>query len=188
MDLIYPPLCLECREPCKTKYFCPECWGLCEPPDPAERCRHCFGEVDQVRAMCQECRREPKVGVVRAYVFDGESPVGRLEEWERLAGFAVYQWIRLEWPMPDVIVPMPDEESESVGEAFSALMQLPFAKALRRGGDQFELREEVEGDVLIVDAANPVEFLQGGAMAVAEAFPKRIFLLSLFPDDYFSRD
>lgn len=183
VDLIFPPLCLHCKERCSTKFFCPECWELCAPPDPVARCRHCFEEVEKP-GMCSDCRREPKLPIARAFVFEKEAPVFRFQEEypEAMAGFAVNQWIQLEWPQPDWVVPMPDRISISIGKIFSQWNRFPFCKALESGEEFFELREtELGEEILLFDAGNSLPDLQKAISALTEAFPKRIVLLSLSP-------
>ncbi len=70
LDLIFPPLCLACKERCRTKILCLECWALSELPDPVERCRHCFEEFDERGNLCSQCLEKRLLPVMRAYVFN----------------------------------------------------------------------------------------------------------------------
>lgn len=106
---------------------------------------------------------------------------------EALAGFAYYQWLRLEWPDPDAIIPLPDRDSISVALAFSDLLERPFCNALYPTGDTFDLDDErvpEKGELLLFDATNPIEKIEQAVLSVAECFPKRIFVLSLFEYDF----
>ena len=178
VDWVFPPLCLACRERCSTKHFCPECWKLCEPPDPALHCRHCFVELEQKRSMCPQCTREPVLSAARAFVFDKKAPIQRIAEDypEAIAGFAVNQWIRLEWPMPDAVILMPDRESKEVGKIFSKLLERP--------GKKLRNRFKEEQQFLLFDASNSVENLQKAVSSLSESFPKRIFVLTLFQNEF----
>jgi hypothetical protein len=182
-DFIYPPICLNCREFCSTRFLCSECWLLCALPDPIERCRHCFEELDQRGDFCIQCRKAKLLPVVRAYVFDPASPAYCLgtEAIDAMAGFAYLQWIQLEWPLPTAIIPMPDSDSISIGSALAQLLHIPFIRALRFDCDYRQDRLEEEEILLLFDVSNPIEKLQKGAIALSEAFPKRIYLLSLLP-------
>jgi len=121
--------------------------------------------------------------VVRAYVFDPESPAYRLglEAIHAMASFTFLQWIQLEWPLPDVIVPMPDRESVAIGLSFALLIDRPFARALRGDCEYKENRLEEDQEVLLFDVSNPVEQLRKAALSLSESFPKRVRLISLMP-------
>lgn len=102
-----------------------------------------------------------------------------LEAVDALAGFALFQWIQLEWPMPDAVIPMPD--SVQVAAAFASFLKLPLVQALKITCDYHEDRLEDDQILLLFDVSNPLAQLQKAASALSEAFPKRIYLLSLFP-------
>lgn len=181
LDFLFPPICLACRERCSTKFLCPDCWFTCELPDPVERCRRCFEELDQRGDLCSQCRQEPLLTATRAYVFDPASPARYLgtEYIDAMASFALLQWIQLEWFVPDAIIPMPD--SIPMGRAFAELLNIPFVRALSNDCEYKEDRLEEEQILLLFDVSNPIENLQKASHALSEAFPKRIYLLSLLP-------
>ncbi len=185
LDFIFPPLCLDCREFCSTKHFCPECWQLCAPPDPADRCRQCFDELDRRGDLCAQCRQKAHLPVERAYVFNPDAPIWRLREehGKALAAYAIYQWIRLDWPLPDVIIPMPEKESVEAGKYFSQFLDIPYISLLRKGEMGYDLRKKNidEGKIfLLIDVDNPLDLLQKAAYALSEVLPKKIYLLSWF--------
>lgn len=172
LDLIYPPLCLSCKERCSTKHLCAACWELSAPLDPAERCRHCFGEKE---GICKECRPAPALPIPRASVFDARAPIRLLREpdWDALAGFAYIQWARLDWPHPDALIPLKDRASFLFARALGRLIQAPLAK------------EANEGQILyLLDAGNPLETLRQAALDHSESFPRKMFLFSLFHDAF----
>lgn len=183
MNFVFPPLCLACKERCGTKYLCPNCWSLCELPDPVERCRNCFEELDQRGNLCKQCRYRPILPLVRATVFDAESPARLLglDSVKAMAGFALVQWIQLEWPVPDAIIPMPDADSIALGRAFASLIDRPFVRALNSSGEYQEDRLDEDGELLLIDISHPVDALRKAALALAASFPKRIYLLTLLP-------
>ena len=155
---------------------------MCELPDPAYRCRHCFEEVDEIGGLCLTCRKKRCLSVPRAYVFDPESPARLLgiEEEEAMAGFALLQWIQLEWPMPNAIVPMPD--SIPIASAFARFLDLPLIQALSKQCEYQEERLEEDQIILLFDISNSLPNLQKAALSLSASFPKRVFLLSLLPD------
>lgn len=186
LDFIYPPLCKSCRERCETQVLCPDCWRLCELPDPASRCRQCFEELDQRGNLCQRCRQRPFLPLIRATVFDAEAPARflGLDSPKAMAAFAFVQWIQLEWPLPDAIIPMPDAHSIAVGKAFTQLIERPFVRALKADCEYRDDRLEEDGQLLLIDISNSVEKLEKAALALSESFPKKIYLLTLFPYAY----
>jgi hypothetical protein len=152
-------------------------------PDPVERCRHCFEELDGKGNLCLQCRKEKWLPIVRAYVFDPESPAHFLgtEALDAMAGFALIQWIQLEWPLPDGIVPMPDADSIAIGGALARQLNVPFIRALNSDWSYKEDRLEEDQELLLFDVSNSIEKLKKAAYALGEAFPKRVYLLSLLP-------
>jgi len=181
LDFIFPPLCLSCKERCLTKFLCPDCWQLCALPDPTTRCRHCFEELDQRGNLCSQCRTKKLLPVARGRVFDPASPsyyLGR-DAVDALAGFAIYQWIQLEWPTPDTVIPMPDSHSLTIGRAFAQILDVPLARALSLDCSYKEDRLEEDQELLLFDVDNSLEKLEKGAFSLSESFPKRIYLLTL---------
>src|SRR6185369_2122546 len=96
-----------------------------------------------------------------------------------MAGFAIVQWIQLDWPMPDVVIPMPDRHSMLIGSAFAQILNVPFAKALRWNLDYREDRLEEDLVCLMFDAKSSLADLKKGSRELLRAFPKRIYILSL---------
>ncbi len=182
-EFIFPPFCHFCQERCDTKVFCPECWKLCELPDPAERCRHCFEEIDEKSLLCKTCKKQPPLNYYRAHVFESGAPIGRLQEMDVFAWFAICQWIRLDWPFPDAIIPMPDSQSISFAKEFAKIVESPIVRAIRKGG--FGWRREIledNQDLLVLEVGNTIESLRIGTSVLAESFPKSCHVLSLFHD------
>ncbi len=161
--------------------LCPDCWLLCEPPDPIYRCRHCFEEIDEESPLCKNCRQKRHLSVKRAYVFDPESPAHLLglEETKALAGFAILQWIQLEWITPDAIVPMPD--SKAIALDFAKFLDVPLVQALSKYHEYKEGRLEEDQILLLFDVSNSLPKLEKAALALMQSFPKKVYLLSLLP-------
>ena len=151
-------------------------------PDPIERCRHCFQELDQRGLLCAQCRKHRLLPVPRAHAFDAASPASYLgvEATDAMAGFAFFQWIQLEWLFPDMIVPMPDAASIAIGRALALLFDIPLIRALRSDCTYREDRLEEEAVLLLFDVANRQERLEQAVFSLSEAFPKKIYLFTLF--------
>ncbi|MBU6383875.1 MAG: phosphoribosyltransferase [Verrucomicrobia bacterium] len=182
LQLLFPSVCLACGCKCATKWFCPPCWLLCELPDPANHCQVCFQGLEEQARYCASCREGKKrLPMVRGFVFDPESPARLmgLDAVDALAGFAYLQWIQLEWPDPDVVIPMPD--SAPIAAALASLMQAPLVKALSPSYEYYEDRLEEENTLLLFDVSHSSSSLHKAASALSASFPKKIFVLSLFP-------
>jgi len=98
-----------------------------------------------------------------------------------MASFALIQWIQLEWPRPHAVIAMPDKDSITIGSAFAAMQQVPFVKALRQNHEYVDDRLEEDEIYLLFDVSNSLENLKKSANSLSLSFPKRIYLLSLFP-------
>lgn len=195
IDFIFPPLCASCRAACQTSFFCPICWELCSPCDPTARCSHCFREIGDYSEknsfeLCPQCRKEPFLAPVYASVFEPTAPVKKLylqrdERPEAIAAFFMYQWARLNWSQPQVIVPMPG--TQMLVKLLSVWMEAPQMNLLRNYSGNWECQsEKVEEDqiFLLIDFNSSLFQLQKAATALSEAFPKRVYVLSLIHYDF----
>lgn len=160
LHLIYPPLCLYCQDTLSDPetIFCRPCTDLLEFIEPNARCRYCFGEVtrQQPPLICPECIKEPVVlhGVAAAFDYAGPAAclVKRMKYGAQpslalgAAAFMVAQFGRLDWPMPDLIVPAPMpllrqlsrgyNQSQRLAEEIGQFLQRPVINALyRQSGD-----------------------------------------------------
>src|SRR3990167_2130986 len=127
-NLVFPPFCAICKEKCEAKLFCPTCWALCASPDPLEKCAHCFEDAE---GLCRRCKRNPILTFPRAYVFESVSPALHLAEKraDLLAAFAICQWARLDWLLPDVVIAMPGMQKVAID--FAKRILRPFAHMIR---------------------------------------------------------
>ena len=121
LHLAYPPLCLHCREglDADVHLFCRPCLSLLEMIDPDMRCPYCFtSEINvETEICCAECRHRMQVIHRLAAVFDYDGPAATLIKYLKYGGqpyltesagaFLTAQFVRLEWPMPDFLIPMP---------------------------------------------------------------------------------
>lgn len=193
LDLIFPPLCANCREFCRTSFFCFPCWELCTPVSVLYRCRHCFTEIEEASEtynLCFTCQKEPLLSVPYASVFEPTELAYRLcqekeEIPEALAAFALYQWAHLSWSSPQVVVPMP--EAKELAKPFASWLQIPHIDLLSTYNQIWECaHEKIEEDqiVLLLDVNSDLVCLQKAVAALSEAFPKRIYVLSLIHHDF----
>lgn len=190
LDLIFPPLCAHCREFCRTSFFCLNCWELCSPPSPLYRCRHCFSEIEEgtfheTYNLCLTCQKEPLLFAPYAFVFDSTEAAHRLcreiqEMPEALAAFILYQWAHLSWLSPQIIIPMPG--AEVLAKPFAFWMEVPYIDLLDVTNQSWECDgKKIEEDqiLLLLDVNSTLPCLQKAIAALSEAFPKRIYVLSL---------
>lgn len=159
-DLIYPPLCLHCNDSLEKGFsiFCPHCQDFLSLIDPSTRCYKCFSfNSNQEKPLnCRHCQNKPTHLKGMASVFDYEGPPATLVKQLKYGrqsylakGCAAYlatQFLALNWPMPDFIIPMPMgrlkkyqrgyNQSELLADHFSKLIDCPLSKSLkRRSGD-----------------------------------------------------
>ena len=117
--LIYPSFCLHCEKPLEesSKIFCSACFSHLALINPLERCSFCFSEKQNQKIRCKECydRGLGVFGVASAFDYGGpaETLVKRFKYSGKgylaksAGGFLLAQFSQLEWPIPDIIIPVP---------------------------------------------------------------------------------
>jgi len=202
LDCLFPPLCTVCRECCSTKMFCPECWDLCSLPDPENRCRHCFVEIGDDpscytdlakngQGVCRRCRKSPRIKFPSAFVFEATGPVIRLcndpdIDFETLSAFALIQWFRLSWSVPNLIIPC-DRTVKSIAKSFGSRLGIrsiyPFNWKREVSVDAFE-----EGmTLLLLSKMDSLKKIRKILTPICTTLPQKIYILNLIRDsDFFS--
>ena len=133
-NLIFPPICLCCKESHADKWFCESCWQLLAFSDWTSRCRHCFEETE--RLLCDVCRKSPLLCFPHMRLFDA-SPAAfilqqNLEEIEEaLAAMAFVFWDHLALAQPDIVIAVPDEKGSWIQFSDSSLFGLVVESTLR---------------------------------------------------------
>lgn len=158
-DLVYPRLCLHCHESIggNLQHLCGDCLELLEHINPVERCPYCF-HADYVigKPACGSCRKRDPILYRCAAAFDYQGPAASLIRQfkygdqpylaKSLAAMMTQQFIALDWPMPDLIVPIPISRSRwftrgynqslLLAQHLSEFLSRPVADILkRRSGD-----------------------------------------------------
>lgn len=151
-QIIYPPLCWHCEEILQDHYhlLCSACFDLFSLLSPKHRCRRCFKELQAYKNP----KEHPCIaGNVRiASAFEHQGPVvtllRRLTYFRQytfakaLAPFLAMQWAQLQWPVPDLIVPIPQTFGRTLirginpvdllAEELGALLGSPVSRLLKR--------------------------------------------------------
>jgi hypothetical protein len=161
------------------------CWELSQVIDPKSRCIHCFKESET--SLCVRCAKNPLLPYPRAAVFETEAPILQLQDeeaTEAFAGYAYYQWQQLNLADPDFIVSVVPSK---IAKGFARLCNKPNLNLFRRRfslgqRERWELREGLiseDANLLLFDPGCKWEELEAACRTIAEAFPKRVSILSL---------
>lgn len=138
-DFIFPPLCLHCQELTDRTLLCRACSELLQILPLEGRCAYCFVPSESV---CDKCRQRIPSFKKAAAVFDHLGPAAALihalkynnrpDLAKDFAAFMIVQFTRLNWPIPDLIVPVPQSLSHYVMRGYnqSTLIANEFAKLL----------------------------------------------------------
>ena len=195
IDVIFPPLCLFCKEGKAEKWFCYSCWELLAPANPLERCRHCFGASEY--QICQTCRKSPDLFFARAFVFEASGAAflieRKMEEAEEaLAAFAFLFWQRLGWKPPDAVIPLPDEHGRKsplrIAKRFAQWIEKPCILGLKKTytgylkPDLILSKKKLPEDHswLLFDGSSTLSWKKKASERIADAFPKKAMILSLY--------
>lgn len=160
LHFIYPPLCLHCKDPLDENYnlFCQTCLDLLDFINPEERCPYCFSiDYSQESKKCGECQQRERFLYRCGAAFDYSGPAATIIRALKYgnqpylakgaAAFMLQQFINLNWPLPDCIVPVPlpltrrflrgYNQSELLAEEFGMLLGRPVIKGLKRLSGDF---------------------------------------------------
>ncbi len=156
LHLVYPLHCLHCDELIidDQSVFCKSCTSLLELIDPEERCPFCFGLNDAIKAKhCSYCAKKDyqlfyRVGSAFEYRGPAASLIKKLKYANQpylasgAGAFLAIQFDRLQWPLPDAIIPVPlsfthwvergYNQSELLAKSMAHFLQVPVWNAIRR--------------------------------------------------------
>lgn len=120
INLIFPPLCLHCKglTAAPNELLCQNCLKTLTLLNPSEYCPHCLSaDYHPINKLCAACLREPPIFDGVAAAFDYQGPAASLvrqlkygQQRYLAKGCAAYmsaQFLNLDWPIPDLIVPVP---------------------------------------------------------------------------------
>lgn len=156
--LVYPPFCFHCSVALKNggKLLCQPCEEMLELIDPEQRCQRCFtADFNDHPSGCSFCYHCSPLFYRFAAAFDYVGPAASLVKHlkyrkctflaETLTAFLVAQFSRLNWPIPDVLVPVPISfahrtgrgynQSQLIADSFGNMIDRPVYDVLRRSSD-----------------------------------------------------
>lgn len=219
LDLFFPPFCLHCDSPLEksAQLFCKGCAGFFELIDPSCRCLYCFSENVGKRA-CPECLEKKRWHVKMGAALDYLGPVASLVKKIKYgnlsylaktgAAFMAAQFYRLDWPLPDLILPIPRRHwfqgmnhASLLAMGLSRHLKVPCKPCIKRKvGDlsqarltkaqrellpasNFYLKNEniLEDKILLLidDVITTGTTIRHCTETLSGAFPKKIYALSL---------
>lgn len=154
--------------------LCPTCSSLLELISPDERCPICFHVLEDEGVLrCAECSHQPshylRMGAAFNYNGVAASLVKRLKYSQQphlakgMAAFLFAQFDRLQWPMPDALIPVPISfthwlergynQSALLAKEMGLLLERPIWQLMsRQSGDfsqaalNFEQRKALESN------------------------------------------
>lgn len=99
---------------------------------------------------------------------------------EILPSFLVFQWARLSWRIPDVVISMPGARDLAI--SFSEMIQCPYIDVLQWDGAWSCDAEGIEEDcvLLLIDFDSSLESLSEAIQTLSSTFPKKGYVLSIF--------
>jgi predicted amidophosphoribosyltransferase len=201
LNLIYPPLCLHCGDSLakEERQFCTPCLQNLALIEPSERCPLCFCE-----RPCMRCRNHP-LGLERlAAACEREGPAATLLNLLKrgdspylakgAAALMAAQFLRLEWPLPDLLVPIPlsflrwwahgYNPSELLAHSLSEILDRPVASLLKKRDDySLKSESEISGKILLLIDLEETS-LRSCAEALSEGEPKAIYGLICFKSTF----
>lgn len=176
-SLIYPPLCLHCDSSLTKEFriFCHNCTAELVLINAEERCPLCFSP-DYVTGYshCSGCYRKRSFLNRVACAFDYQGPastlIKRLKYGQQThlaqgaGAFLATQFLRLSWPLPDVVIPVPISlprrldrgfnQSLLIARTLSEILGCPILDVIKRRADSFS-QVGLNLDQRMADEENP---------------------------------
>jgi len=158
--------------------LCSECMDLMEEINSEERCYYCFStEITSERKVCPSCIQSPPVWSRMASALDYDGPAVSLITAMKYgnqpyiakgaAALMASQFTKLDWPFPDIIIPVPIpftrwmqrgyNQSWYLARYFGKLIDRPVYNVLRRRSGDYsqaglssEQRKELASDSFLL--------------------------------------
>jgi len=135
LEVLFPPLCLHCGDKTahSTKLLCASCVSLLHFLEKRGRCPYCFTRLEN-SSKCEACRKGGRSLQLMAATFEHIGPAaclvhafkyaGRGDLAPDLAAWMVAQLVRLKWPFPDLVVPVPQSLSHFLSRGYNQSLLL----------------------------------------------------------------
>ncbi|HEV3270090.1 MAG TPA: hypothetical protein VGZ69_05520 [Candidatus Rhabdochlamydia sp.] len=150
-QICYPSICVYCHKLCKARHiFCKECFDLINILEKEERCSCCFSAC--LEPYCLSCMHQ--ANIKQAYVSEQEGPIyallekilkGQYYRVPAIAALMAYQYLRLDFSLPDYIVPI-----YSTHKKLSILLAKKISKILQVPHRRFFLKKLEKSHVLLI--------------------------------------
>lgn len=160
LSLIYPPICLHCSDKLSLKetLLCAPCQELLTLIEKEHHCTRCFHEKSSKKLhACKNCFSKSlstvSIAAALEYMGPAKTLIKQLKYGDKpylakgLASFMAAQFIELEWPMPDLIIPVPQafsrflsrgyNQAELLGETLGLILNCPLQLSLKRKSGSF---------------------------------------------------
>lgn len=155
LNLIYPPFCMHCQGEVEvdSRILCSTCIGVMSLINPQERCPLCFTDQYALsQSCCYACsKKRPPLKQVAA-AFDYAGPAGTLVKRMKysdkpylakiLSSYLIAQLCQMDWPLPDLIVPVPlttahwfergYNQSALLSKHISETLNIPYKEVIKR--------------------------------------------------------
>ena len=143
--LLFPDFCLHCDEGIENQktVFCSACMQLLEWIDPNMRCRFCFAPLEnpEYQTWCGECLKQrnriaaameykgPAGTMLRALKYSSRHDLAKIA-----AAKMVVQWEKLNWPLPEVLLPIPSRGAavRLIAKEMGTIFKVPVLQLLSR--------------------------------------------------------
>lgn len=135
-DFIFPKLCLHCSDVLVSgsRFLCPACFSQMQLIDPLSSCPCCFSEdYKPGTSFCSRCYKTTSF-LTAASAFDYQGPAESLVKKlkyhdqpylaESLASFMVMQLFKLQWPIPDCVIPVPISRMRLISRGYNQSLLL----------------------------------------------------------------
>ncbi|KAG6558598.1 hypothetical protein RHABOEDO_001501 [Candidatus Rhabdochlamydia oedothoracis] len=151
-QICYPSICIYCHKLCNSKrhIFCEECFDLINILEKEERCSCCFSA--SYEPYCLSCTHQ--TNIKQAYVSEQRGPLYALLEKilkgqhyriPAVAALMAYQYIRLDFSLPDYIIP-----NLCKHKRLSILLAKEISKILQVPHRRFFLKKVRNSHVLLI--------------------------------------
>lgn len=156
-DLCWPPSCFHCQENAihRDHLLCESCAQQMEMLDLDYRCKRCFSIKDPA-LPCFECLQSRSPFCAIASVFDYEGPASTLVKQlkyghyaflaEAMGAYLTLQAMKLNWPIPDYIIPTPLSALKLLSRGFNQSEQLAISMTKSLKSEVFLALGRCSGD------------------------------------------